>query len=982
VRSIAALTILVFLGAEASAQDLREQYGTRSPACAEEMDQGIKLGQANRPSDALPHFKKAIELDGECQMAYFWLADSLQGLGEIDEAIVALKKLVEVSKGRVTDTTVEGCVNAGIMLSKVGREPEAWPWFTRAIYLDPTDKCHARAKAYRNMAIGLANRGHALAGALAALSGFMTDPKRVEAALVKDLLDKAEGRQDEAADVLTLPADAPPLAARSARTRLERVGLDGAFDGAITRLLLDAPGHRMLVFTATTDHYFAIDYTAPAQKLTRIPAPGTIYAEAAVGGELYLVVSDPPRLVRVASDHSAARTWPLPELVNSIAVAPAQALAVFPQRGVVQTLDLDSGAVEPTSFSSTAVESDPQQRFVYSFVRPDIQTGNIMVDGQPFFFTVRDEWLQSTIYRYAIAGKKLLLASMRLNAASNAHALRISPDGRWATLIGGGGWRPLRPAPSGAGYGVAVLPTSSFESVQGYYAADAYPQGAAINPVTGQIAVTHGSSIRIRHLAAPSTELAKTTCSAAECLWSGDGRFLYVVRAIAGFVQPTTKGAVDVFSNELSDEEQASSEAWQTELAERVKKLQPAGRAAPEVEPIADLATFKAAAQRSDVLAALEDASKAGRSNKPVPWAKHPPYVADGETARSIAAAEEKVEAGDYGVAIYALKQIEPRNANHAALERLLGACYQATRQLDKAEAALTSAVNIDRGVTAETILSLRALARLKRDQGDIMAAAYCCATALRVDQADPRVHEDASDIFKRAGLEAETKAFLERAGGMSAPSAGSLPPLAKATPGTPLKGPEIFRKIAPSVVRIDTGESTGSGVCVAPEGVIVTNAHVVAGAHGRVTVQTFAWDGTQLVRSKTLKGEVVQQDDARDLAIVRVDAPPSTLVPVAVIEREVSAGEKVFAIGNPGMGTEILEQSISEGIVSSPLRRLDNAEYVQHTAGVNPGNSGGPLVDECGQIVGLVTLKAKLENVSFAVPAKGIRDLFVRPPR
>ena len=81
--------------------------------------------------------------------------------------------------------------------------------------------------------------------------------------------------------------------------------------------------------------------------------------------------------------------------------------------------------------------------------------------------------------------------------------------------------------------------------------------------------------------------------------------------------------------------------------------------------------------------------------------------------------------------------------------------------------------------------------------------------------------------------------------------------------------------------------------------------------------------------------------------------------------------------LGSPGLGREVLEQSISEGLVSSNKRRLDGAVYLQHSAAVNPGNSGGPLLDEFGRVVGIVTLKARLENVGFAVPAETIRAVF-----
>jgi serine protease Do len=72
-----------------------------------------------------------------------------------------------------------------------------------------------------------------------------------------------------------------------------------------------------------------------------------------------------------------------------------------------------------------------------------------------------------------------------------------------------------------------------------------------------------------------------------------------------------------------------------------------------------------------------------------------------------------------------------------------------------------------------------------------------------------------------------------------------------------------------------------------------------------------------------------------------------------------------------------VLEQSLSDGIVSAAGRQLEGQRYIQHTAAVNPGNSGGPLMDERGQIVGINTIKASLEGVSFAIPASRIRACF-----
>jgi serine protease Do len=82
-----------------------------------------------------------------------------------------------------------------------------------------------------------------------------------------------------------------------------------------------------------------------------------------------------------------------------------------------------------------------------------------------------------------------------------------------------------------------------------------------------------------------------------------------------------------------------------------------------------------------------------------------------------------------------------------------------------------------------------------------------------------------------------------------------------------------------------------------------------------------------------------------------------------------------VTVIGNPGLGSEILTHTMTTGIVSSPGREIDGLNYIQTSAAVNPGNSGGPLFDSLGRVIGLVVLKAKIEGTAFAVPSKDLRE-------
>jgi S1-C subfamily serine protease len=188
-----------------------------------------------------------------------------------------------------------------------------------------------------------------------------------------------------------------------------------------------------------------------------------------------------------------------------------------------------------------------------------------------------------------------------------------------------------------------------------------------------------------------------------------------------------------------------------------------------------------------------------------------------------------------------------------------------------------------------------------------------------------------------------------------------------------PDRGPAIFNTIIPSVVFIQVGDRTadtgsiGTGVVINADGSIMTSNHVVDS--GEPINVTFA-DGTQSA------AQVVQSNPEMDIAILSVNTLPQVLVP-AVLGGSVPIGAKVYAIGNPlGLGG-----SFSAGVVSGldrtlPLNNdLELADLIQFDAAVNPGSSGGPLVDENAQVVGIVTALANptgedfFSGIGFAVP-------------
>ena len=185
-----------------------------------------------------------------------------------------------------------------------------------------------------------------------------------------------------------------------------------------------------------------------------------------------------------------------------------------------------------------------------------------------------------------------------------------------------------------------------------------------------------------------------------------------------------------------------------------------------------------------------------------------------------------------------------------------------------------------------------------------------------------------------------------------------------------------LYRRVAPSVVVVSAPGSSGSGFCIGRSDIIMSNAHVVQSAK-RVTVVSFTYNRNELVVQEEIGASVIYVNPTEDVAILQLDSHRHVITPLPVARKNPAAGIRVCALGSPGIGSSILAQTLTEGIVSAGAREFGGQSWLQHTAPVNPGNSGGPLLNELGEVVGMNTLKAFLEGVSFAIPAEKIREVF-----
>ncbi len=190
-----------------------------------------------------------------------------------------------------------------------------------------------------------------------------------------------------------------------------------------------------------------------------------------------------------------------------------------------------------------------------------------------------------------------------------------------------------------------------------------------------------------------------------------------------------------------------------------------------------------------------------------------------------------------------------------------------------------------------------------------------------------------------------------------------------------------VFQRISPVVVRIETGQGLGSGWLYDTEGHIVTNNHVIDGAQrGRVLV---SFSGP----FQTL-GQVVGTDPDSDIAVVKVEELPEGATPVELADSsQVRVGQLTVAIGNP-LGKD---RTVTTGIISAIGRTIDESAEtsapsyaiggaIQTDASINPGNSGGPLLDRQARLIGMNTAilsrSGTSSGIGFAIPVNLIKKV------
>ncbi len=208
-----------------------------------------------------------------------------------------------------------------------------------------------------------------------------------------------------------------------------------------------------------------------------------------------------------------------------------------------------------------------------------------------------------------------------------------------------------------------------------------------------------------------------------------------------------------------------------------------------------------------------------------------------------------------------------------------------------------------------------------------------------------------------------------------------NLPTIAQlSTPKDAMPIPDIVTKVSPSVVGISSilssGTATGTGIVMSEDGYIITNAHVIEGAKSVSVLlpKSYASDGSAKEEDLTFKATVVGKDTQTDIAVLKIAAKSKLTACEFGKSSEIRVGEVSIVIGNP-LGFS-LANSVTSGIISAKDRVLQIQDrtmtLIQTDASINNGNSGGPLINAYGQVIGITSAKVSNtygEGLGFAIP-------------
>ena len=184
----------------------------------------------------------------------------------------------------------------------------------------------------------------------------------------------------------------------------------------------------------------------------------------------------------------------------------------------------------------------------------------------------------------------------------------------------------------------------------------------------------------------------------------------------------------------------------------------------------------------------------------------------------------------------------------------------------------------------------------------------------------------------------------------------------------------KLYPTAADNLSTTNNAPSSGSGFAISSSGLIATNSHVISGASS-IKVRGINGDF-----SKTYNAKLITEDKNNDLAIISIDDKNFTSIgsiPYLISNNNVDVGTSIFVLGYPLRATMGDEIKLTNGIISSKTAFQGDVTSYQLSAPVQPGNSGGPLFDDKGNIVGVINAKhLDTENVTYAVKSTYLLNL------
>ncbi len=964
------LTVLAAAWAEEA--DPRLRFHTPSFEAALALGQAMRLAD-RQPTAALAQFDAALALDPACAYALLARGALQEKLGSLDDATASYKGAVTRDRWQ-TDLGVHAALDLGILYGKLKQYDDSAAWLSLALLHDPDNRFGWQWSAYRNLAVTHGLQNHYGAALVTALLARTVDAEKTEEQFVASF---QAGKKETSARVLRLPEPTlPALPAHAGPKAPFPVTCAGAaITEPLAQLLTESRGTRVLAIPKEQPFYYLIETEGDRPTVTQVPVDAPIVTAVLADDALYVAQANPARIVQldIATGKPLLTVKTGTIVPTSLAVFPRLHRAYFPGAENIVGVDLRDGTPLATQLPGVYVAAHPSLDYLYTLIRRDPEDdtlGDVLTGPTPLDYPRFLPHTQTTLVRAAVTSEGVSTVELRAYTEWDAERIVLSADGRWLSVLGPDFYPPGQHAENA---GTEVFSTVDLSKSYGIFATFGHPLGCAYNPVTGVLTTVrvnnavHYALVNGDQEEGIQTYFDRAVQLSGSAVWSGSGKYLFLARAAGG---------LHVWGMFLSAADRAAAREWWKALPAMPAAFPVADApAAPDPQPVAAVAAFLPTADPAAITALLTHTMKEGCTRLPVAWRTYPPYHASGETAALLnEAATSLGNAEARGVLLFRLKQADAKE-NLAPLHCLLGEYMRANGQADDALTAYARTLAADAGRTSLSLHALQGCAVIFTEKKDTPRALSCLACAWGLDRANPATLEALAPLLA-APAYADAAALVGQTRRAMLPAVNTLPRLVLAPDTSKTFTPEaLYARAVESVVLITADAKHGTGFCLGQPDLVVTEATLVGGA-ATVQVTPFTCRGGKAWKLDPITADVVFTAPAENIAVLKLRADDAPLTPLPLSADPAQVGMRIYAMGSPEWGKDVLAQTLRDGIVGAIDRQLDGLRLLQHTVAVNPGDGGGPLLDEHGQVIGVMALHGTLDKVGFALPAARLREL------